>query len=156
MNGIILFELKREETFSEKLNELKETGLESLFEDGIFEQGYDYYINNQIESVQFQTGQVIARILGIKLYETSIVQEEGQVSSSCDCPTNGACKHLAALMIHLSSDATEEELNELNVQAGVIDQQAFENYINNLSLAELKELVIKFAPESFRESVLIS
>ena len=61
----------------------------------IFNKNDAIYIFDEKENI------ISANVIGTKVYETKIIYENGVVSMFCDCPVDGPCKHLFALIDYI-------------------------------------------------------
>ncbi len=153
-----LFSLPQGQTLAEKISRLHDGQLAEIFGRTILNRAYDYL--EAIESVDIRPGRVEAEIYGSEPYEVVLEYRAGDVFGDCSCPYEGACKHLAALFMHLRDYEDEEDLEQINTTAGkmaaVPGKMAafdFDRYLEGLSADELRALVRQFAPESYRRTL---
>ncbi|MFN0033468.1 MAG: SWIM zinc finger domain-containing protein, partial [Saprospiraceae bacterium] len=89
-----------------KIRQLHDSQLAGIFGRTILNRAYDYA--EAIESVEVQPGRAEAEIYGTELYEVTLEHRAGDVFGDCSCPyDDGACKHLAALLMHLRDNGGE-------------------------------------------------
>jgi len=149
-----LFNLSEHESFSQKIQSLHPTDLNGLFGSAVLARGQGYYHNKQIENVRFQPGKVTAKAFGQDLYDVMVEREDQGITGHCSCPYDGPCKHLAALLLYVINDPEPEALEILDSADPTGEEgQSFEAYIDALTKEELKQLVLQFAPDSFRHTI---
>lgn len=81
------------------------------------DKGYEYFIRNQVEYIELDSGKGRAIVTGSKPYEVEFNYENGQISGLvCDCYCTGTCKHEFATMLQLKEtlDFIEKEYSDIN------------------------------------------
>ncbi|KFM98772.1 hypothetical protein D0U04_24250 [Bacillus clarus] len=82
----------------------------------IIDRGYEYYEEGHVEDVEIHSNKVFAFVTGnARNYEVSIDLEDF-TKSSCECPYENYCKHMAAVVYEIQSTGeskVEEQLNNL-------------------------------------------
>jgi hypothetical protein len=156
MSPTPLYRLAEGETFAQKLAGLTEVHLDGIFPMAILGRGYTSYNSQCIEDVEFLPGQVKARAVGQDVYETTLMEVDRAIFGACTCPFGGRCKHQAALLIYLIKDADKEDFKELDRPEDTAKvSPTFRTYLETLDKEELLELVLRFAPESYEQSILL-
>ena len=150
-----LFSLAEEESLAQKVHAFDLAFLHSLFAPSVLARGQNYFHNDWVTKVQYEASRIKAEIVGSELYETQLFLQEKEVYYTCDCPFGGACKHLAALLIYLKHTATSEELQQVEKALDASIGSTFDQYLQQLSHAELVELVKTFAPSQFHKAIRI-
>lgn len=151
----LLFSLPQGQTLAEKISGLHDGQLAEIFGRTILNRAFDYI--EAIESVAIQPARVEAEVYGSEPYEVVLEYRSGDIFGDCSCPYEAACKHLAALLMHLRDNEEEENLEQINpieesVQTSSKGKTAafdFDEYLEDLSVDELRALVRQFAPESY-------
>jgi hypothetical protein len=158
-----LFSLKPNQTLSEGIKTLSEFQISGLAYSSIVERGYNYFRDGEVyPNVEISVGKYELEVSGsYGDYEIVIQQEKEKVNASCNCPfDDGTCKHIIASLLHLQNNVQSHVLQEADITAAVIAKvekakSDFEKYVDNLPIAELRKLVLEFAPENFRKEVTI-
>lgn len=156
MSQTLLYHLAEGETFAQKLTNLTELHLDSVFPIAILGRGYTSYHDQCIKGMEFLPGQVNARVAGQEVYETTLTKVDQALFGACTCPFDGRCKHQAALLIYLIKYATKEDFKELDRPEHTARvTPTFRAYLETLEKEELLELVLRFAPETYEQSILL-
>lgn len=125
-------------------------GWKKLFSEIILERGWDYFEKDCIDSLSVKTGEANAKVLGTNNYSVKIKWNGSKISSmSCNCPYDGNCKHIAAVLYALKdvkkTDANSiDNLKELvsKADAKIVSKFLFEILKDDEELAErFKNLV---------------
>ncbi len=151
-----LFAIPSKQTLANTLHQLHDGDLANIFGRKILDRGYDYL--EAIESLQIQPGTVVAEVYGTEPYELILEHRSGDVYGTCSCPYEGACKHLAALLMHLRDEVDKAELAAINPPADNVSKHKtvsfdFDRHLEALNADELRALVRQFAPESYRRTI---
>ena len=117
----------------------------SFADNDVYYRAEDYYMNGAIKEVFFRgEHELSARILGTDYYETTIKLDGQQAWSECTCPYEGVCKHIIALLLYAT-----KHLDSIQQEPG-IDDTRLKKYLASLPRKKLEELVIEYAPKSFK------
>lgn len=113
---------------------------ENLFDYWILERGYDYYLYNRVQNVNYYENYIEATVSGSMDYMVIIELEENVIKHlECDCPyadKGKNCKHMAAVLYYLEEnnesieDADEQEVKE-----------SIEDLVNEASELEIREFL---------------
>jgi len=129
--------------------QLNNEKLKALFSLPTYFKGSSYYQEGRIENIETMCfNKLEAEVVGRTKYSLSLSLENGVLMTSCSCPIGGNCKHVVAAMIYAMEHV--EELEELKEE---FSQDKFQDYLASLSKNELRELVLKFAPQSFKTEI---
>src|SRR5690606_37344617 len=129
--------------------QLNNEKLKALFSLPTYFKGSSYYQEGRIENIETMCfNKLEAEVVGRTKYSLSLSLENGVLITSCTCPIGGNCKHVVAAMIYAMEHV--EELEELKEE---FSQDKFQDYLASLSKNELRELVLKFAPQSFKTEI---
>ncbi|PGM89502.1 SWIM zinc finger family protein [Bacillus cereus] len=82
----------------------------------IIDKGYEYYEEGHVEDVEIQDKKVFAFVIGNAGNYEVIIDLEDFAESSCECPYENYCKHMAAVVydIQVAGESTvKEKLNGL-------------------------------------------
>ncbi len=71
--------------------------LESFVPDRIFWRGEDLYNDGAVQNVDISENQIVAKVLGTRLYNVKAEINEDENFFTCTCPYEGFCKHRIAL-----------------------------------------------------------
>lgn len=65
----------------------------------IMDKGYEYYEEGHVEDVEIQDKKVFAFVTGNAGNYEVIIDLEDFTESSCECPYENLCKHMAAVVM---------------------------------------------------------
>lgn len=156
-----LFSLNRDETLSSKIKSLSKFQLQGVAGSTIVSRGYSYFYDGAVyDDVEIELGKIELNVSGsMGMYDVEISQKGHKVEAECDCPyDDGVCKHIIASLLHLQNNVLVSQLEAANITANNLKQakskeNAFENYVNSLSIEALRALVLEFAPDSYRKEI---
>lgn len=117
---------------------------ENLFDYWILERGYDYYLYNRVQNVNYYENYIEATVSRSMDYMVIIELEENVIKHlECDCPyadKGKNCKHMAAVFYYLEeNNKSMEDNKEKEVQETIED---LVNEADDLAIREfLKELL---------------
>jgi len=134
--------------------ELKADELKSLFSPEIYSRGKSYYQTGEVQKIIFfDENSLKAKVSGSKMYKVVISKTENRIESSCNCPYDDTCKHIAAVALFAKNKTVKMKSSKVapNTNKG----QIFNEYLNSLSKEELIKLANDFAPESFINSIAL-
>lgn len=169
-----------ETSLAKAIADLTTSQLRSLVGSTIFQRGESYYASGAVEDISYTDRRTLeATVSGSEFYSIMISLEGDSVEADCDCPFDGGtCKHIVAVLLEAMNegesvrdypddDNDEEEDSDETEQTGVLPLKAlgkagspptaskeFRQYVESLPLKELQELVLQYAPENFRRTVL--
>ncbi len=129
------------------LAELNQKVINSHFPQEIIERSKSYV--NHFYDVEYQEDKISGKVIGSEIYKLKIKEKNGNINGKCDCPYGFGCKHMAAFLAYLA--LINKEISNQLPETG--PEFSFENYVNSLSIDALKTLVIKFAPQKYREKI---
>lgn len=131
------------------IQQLNHEMLKSIFSLPTYFKGSSYYQEGRIENLEIIAFKKLeAEVVGRSKYRVTVSLENGDLLTSCTCPVEGNCKHVVAAMIYAL-----EHIEELEEVKDLLSLDKFQDYIASLSKKELKALVLKFAPRSFKEEI---
>ena len=99
MNELLLFSSAPNTSLNQAFQSLDELKLTTLFPVPILGRGFTYYYEDWIKNLLIQQDYIQATVSGNSDYSIRIQQKGGNLYGSCDCPFEGKCKHMAAVMI---------------------------------------------------------
>ena len=151
---MFLKQIDRFTNFKELLLQFSTTNIKELIDDpNIFARGNSYNKRDYVSNViQTEENRVKAKVLGSSnnSYEVDIYRIGGSLHAECDCPYGDVCKHISATLIHIAQTKMLEVSMVLSHQDKVI------KHLQTLSNAELIELVVQFAPDSFIKEIILN
>lgn len=106
MDEVLLFKLAAGETLAQGFQSLDELKLTMLFPVSILGRGFTYYYEKWVQNLQIDPEKVMATIQGNENYTTQILQKGKEIYGNCNCPFDGKCKHMAALVIQYMHEET--------------------------------------------------
>lgn len=119
---------------------------ENLFDYWILERGYDYYLYNRVQNVNYYENYIEATVSGSMDYMVIIELEENVIKHlECDCPyadKGKNCKHMAAVLYYLEEnnesieDADEQEVKE-----------SIEDLVNEADEVEIRKFLTELLTE---------
>jgi hypothetical protein len=144
--------------------------LQAVVDTTIFKRGRDYYASGAVEDIEYSDKYTLeATVSGMEAYTVMISLEGNAVLAYCDCPYDGGvCKHIVAAMLEAVNEGANVRGYTLDVDepvstsptatgkagAQVRATKEFREYVESLSAKQLQELVLRYAPENFRQAVL--
>ena len=163
-----------EKSLPKAIADLTATQLRSLVGSTIFQRGESYYSSGAVEDISYTDRLTLeATVGGSEFYGVIISLDGDGVETECDCPYDGGtCKHVVAVLLEAMREGDSirdypEEDNESSGKTGILPLQSLDNegtppeaskefqaYVESLPLKELQELVLRYAPEDFRRTVL--
>jgi hypothetical protein len=162
-----IFKIPPNLTLSAAIQAFDDTQLNQIFGSTIVGRSYSYL--EEIEVVNVYEGGAETTVWGSESYDVEIEYAEGMLLGKCSCPYGGLCKHLAAFVQHLRD--SEDDIEEINVieseEAEVVETTPstqpqkgkigfnFEEWLQLRTEAELRVLVMQYAPPEFRKSLEI-
>ena len=82
----------------------------------IMDKGYEYYEEGHVEDVEIQDKKIFAFVTGNAGDYEVIIDLEDFTESSCECPYENLCKHMAAVVYDIQSageSAVKEKLKRV-------------------------------------------
>ncbi len=82
----------------------------------LMDKGYEYYEEGHVEDVEIQDKKIFAFVTGNAGDYEVIIDLEDFAKSSCECPYENYCKHMAAVVYDIQGageSAVKEKLKEL-------------------------------------------
>ncbi|MDD1369181.1 SWIM zinc finger family protein [Bacillus sp. MHSD_36] len=82
----------------------------------IMDKGYEYYEEGHVEDVEIQDKKIFAFVIGNAGNYEVIIDLEDFTESSCECPYENYCKHMAAVVYDIQGtgeSTVKEKLNDL-------------------------------------------
>jgi Uncharacterized conserved protein len=71
----------------------------------IYQRGEGYYEDGAALEMDVGEKRISAVVAGTDDYNVEIIEEDGDISSSCDCPYDGSvCKHVVAVMLEFANN----------------------------------------------------
>lgn len=99
MNELLLFSSAPDTSLNQAFQALDELKLTTLFPVSILGRGFTYYYEDWIKELLIKQDHIQATVSGNANYSILIQQKGDDFYGSCDCPFEGKCKHMAAVMI---------------------------------------------------------
>lgn len=113
-------------------------GWRKYFGSKILERGLDYYNSNAVRIYICSTDCIEAQVAGSRIYDVRINFEDSKIQSMhCNCPYEGNCKHLAALLYYVEN---HPELLEMHDDVSEL--------VLSFSHAELAEFLLNELPKN--------
>ncbi|CAA6807846.1 MAG: Unknown protein [uncultured Sulfurovum sp.] len=144
--------INRNDDLKEVLLRLSQAEIKAMADDSIFSRGKSYYNEGYVFDIkQSVTNSVMARVKGsyANSYEVKLYKEGSELRAKCDCPYGDVCKHIVATFISIYK---EKEIKESIV---LKQEDKLLTYFENLSRAELIELLMEFSPENFKKEIIL-
>lgn len=102
------------------------------FEDLTLKRGFQYYKQNRVKALRMiSSRRVMAVVEGHEDYAVSI-ELDSLTESHCDCPVQGPCKHMAAVLMNVA-ESQERSVNMLANAKAVVDRKKAEALENSAS-----------------------
>ncbi|PFW59262.1 hypothetical protein COE58_23205 [Bacillus cereus] len=82
----------------------------------IMDKGYEYYEEGHVEDVEIQDKKIFAFVTGNAGNYEVIINLDDFTESSCECPYENYCKHMAAVIYdiqHVGESTVKEKLKDL-------------------------------------------
>jgi uncharacterized Zn finger protein len=133
------------------LTRIAEGEMDAYFANAILDRAEGYYDERYWSLGTVEAGSLYAKVRGSQVYSVLLMANTGGVQMSCSCPYEGKCKHLAAFIWLITKEWRTELIQALS--DGAVEREAFAAYLNGLDVERLRELVVRFAPAEFRQSV---
>lgn len=99
MDELLLFSSAPNTSLKQAFQSLDELKLTTLFPVSILGRGFTYYYEGWIENLLIKQEHIQATVSGNAVYSIQIQQKGGNLYGNCNCPFEGKCKHMAAVMI---------------------------------------------------------
>jgi len=151
---MFLKQIDKSTDFRDILLSFSTNTINELIDDpNIFARGNSYNKRDFVSHViQTEENRVKAKVLGSSnnSYDVEIYRTGGSLHAECNCPYGDVCKHIVATLIHITQTKTLEVSMVLSHQDKVLE------YLQTLSGAELIELVVEFAPDSFIKEIILN
>ncbi|MBW4084771.1 SWIM zinc finger domain-containing protein [Paenibacillus sp. S150] len=95
------------------------------FEDLTLKRGFQYYKQNRVKALRMVSSRrVMAVVEGHEDYAVSM-ELDSLTESHCDCPVQGPCKHMAAVLMNVA-ESQERSVNMLANAKAVVDRKKAE------------------------------
>lgn len=92
--------MSRTKPKSDPFKDLTWDDLEDWAGAAIVSRGRSYHRDGLVKDLaRTADGDLVAWVLGTKEYATQVEMDDGELSSSCTCPYDGACKHAVAVVL---------------------------------------------------------
>lgn len=121
----------------------------------IYQRGERYYEDGAVLEIDVGEKQISAVVAGADDYNVEIMEEDGAISSGCDCPYDGSvCKHVVAVMLEFANNKQKYFKKK---KAASRERAGIKEHLDNLSKEELVKLVLGCADkyEDFRRDLLL-
>ena len=103
------------------------------FESQILERGYDYYNFDAVDILKVTNRSIDANVMGSNPYLLRInIKNDNIESMYCDCPYEGNCKHLAAVLYYAEEHPEIFSKNDEDIKS----------IVDNTSCEDLKDFII--------------
>lgn len=148
---MILKKISHSSTLKEVLLKLLEDEIRSMVYDGIFLRGKNYYESGYVVALeQIEQNLVHAKVKGnhSSPYKIELSLEDHALMGQCNCQYGDICKHIVAVLLKIDNEKQIKESITLAKQADL------QNHLATLSKEKLIELVIAYAPESFKQEII--
>lgn len=120
--------------------------MEDCIPNYIIDRGYAYFEDGQVEDIEIHDDKAYAFVTGNKRNYEVMIDIEKFSLSSCECPYQNCCKHMAAVVYalqHISANHIMEQLQALNKEELIhMMQTLLDKHPKNVSIIEqlLKEM----------------
>lgn len=121
----------------------------------IYQRGEGYYEDGAVLEMDVGEKQISAVVAGTDNYGVEIIEEDGDISSECDCPyDDSVCKHVVAVMLEF---ANNKQKHFQKKKAASRERIGIKEHLGNLSKEELIEIILVCAGkyEDFRRDLLL-
>ena len=128
--------------------------IKNVLDENDFEIGKDFYKSAAITEFEFiNKNKIIAQVEDESNFEVIIENERNEIFACCECEEeDSVCKHTIAVLIHAFHEKLKNEAGLDPEQ----QKQIFLKYVNSLTKDELKDLVLKFAPENYKNAIIMN
>ena len=138
------------ETLRHFLDQLTGDELDRRFGPRIVQRGRDYFLHQHVAATIIGPGRVTAHVLGTSNYRTVITRTGGYLTPICDCPYEGECKHIVAVLLELRERITPERIALFDLPP---EQDPFVQHLAELDADALRRELLVLAPEHYREVI---
>jgi uncharacterized Zn finger protein len=121
----------------------------------IHQRGEKYYEDGAVLEIDVGEKQISAVVAGTDDYNVEIIEEDGVISSGCDCPYDGSvCKHVVAVMLGFANNKQKYFKKK---KAASQERAGIKEHLGNLSKEELIKIVLGCADkyEDLRRDLLL-
>ncbi|MBO4515931.1 SWIM zinc finger family protein [bacterium] len=104
---------------------------QKYFSDIILERGFNYYNMGAVEILNATKDYIDANVMGYNLYNLRIKFKDNKIESMyCNCPYEGNCKHLAAVLYYADNhpEIFNDDVNEIINKVSCDDLKEFLTY----------------------------
>ncbi len=137
------------------LSEYSYEEIQTYYSSKTFYKGLQYYEQERVRNLQFTgVNELTIDVVGSSIYTVTLKLQDQSLLDDCSCPIGGSCKHVVAALLYCVENIHLYFNNE--VVSMKADAHQVEKYLNTLSKQQLIQLILKYAPESFKEYVTFS
>lgn len=122
--------------------------IKPICDEAVFHKGQAYYEDARVKKVKFVNENVLkSEVEGSNLYSVTLNLEEKDIYGNCDCrETDPVCKHLIGTLLYCLKNRNIQEIYEPQ-------KDSVEKYLEALSKEKLIQIIMRFAPPSFIETI---
>jgi len=139
-------------SFKNNLLKLSQIDIKDMVDSAIFSRGKSYYKDGLVLDLkQEKENEMRARVKGSYAYSymVKIYKEGNGLKGYCDCPHDGICKHIIAMLLTIKNAKEFSESIVLTHGDRVI------THLESFSKRKLINLVMEFAPENFKKEIIL-
>ena len=149
---MFLKKIKKSKKLKEILLTLSKDEIKNIADISIYSRGYNYYKNNEVFDIELKDeSRLHARVKGnhSSSYIIKIYKENDVLRGKCNCPYSDICKHIVATLLSIS------QIKEMKESVVLTHKDRLLSHLETLSSTELINLVMEFAPESFKKEIIL-
>lgn len=130
--------------------------IQRKFSSKTFYKGLEYYEGGRVSDVAiYGANRLEARVDGNRRYVVSLELNNDILRDDCSCPIGGLCKHVVSVLLFCVDNF--EVLKDQGVHVLEVDEhKKIQQYLNGSSKPDLIDLVMEFAPQSFKDQLAFS
>jgi len=139
-------------SFKDNLLKLSQIDIKDMVDSSIFSRGKSYYNDGLVLDLkQEKENEIRAKVKGSYAYSylVKIYKEGNSLKGYCDCSYDGTCKHIIAMLL------TIKDAEELTESIVLTHGDRVIRHLESFSKRKLINLVMEFAPESFKKEIIL-
>lgn len=106
----------------------------------IFKRGEDYYYNNYVEKLVQRGNTFVGKVYGTTTYKVNFTLLENGIETSCNCPYDDDCKHIAAVGLAIINNDFEVDPNYIELP--VFMEKVYQKADNAQKEAFLRKILV--------------
>ena len=138
------------------LANISEEDVKDCCEYKVFRRGMEYFDEGLVEDMvhNLANNTVVATVRGSSDYRIEFYLKDESIYSTCDCPYPDVCKHTVAALLCIVNNGTDDIISHQMASPSSLESLDFlGKYLESLSKEDLVQLVLKFAPLDFINSI---